>query len=240
MKLISIITVVFNDKKGFERCISNIKKIKNKQIEYIVIDGNSTDGTKEVIKNNINLIDLKVSENDHGIYDAMNKGIKIARGKYIGFLHCNDEFYPENFNQILKTIIFSNYDVFYGNYNVFKNKNFIKYFSTNHLKLKLSMSHVGHVTTFVKNEIYKKYLFDIKYSIAADYDLFLKLYRSDYSFKKIDTTICNFDAGLSSNLIKTSLEVFNIKAKYFGLIFATKSFILTYCNLFINKINKFI
>ena len=84
--LVSIITVVFNGYETIQRTINSVQSQTYKNIEYIVIDGCSTDGTLDILNSNIGLIDKIVSEKDNGIYDAMNKGIGIANGDYIFFL----------------------------------------------------------------------------------------------------------------------------------------------------------
>ena len=97
---ITIITVVKNNKQSIERCIKSVIKQKYKNIEYIVVDGNSSDGTKQIINKYKSKIDFYVSENDLGIWDAMNKGISLSTGDIIGFLN-SDDFYYENALEIV-------------------------------------------------------------------------------------------------------------------------------------------
>src|SRR4030043_2013220 len=93
---ISIITAVYNNAQTLEKCINSFLSQTYPDIEYIIIDGNSTDGSKEIIKANENKIIRWISEPDKGIYDALNKGIGMATGEVIGLLHSDDIFFDEN------------------------------------------------------------------------------------------------------------------------------------------------
>lgn len=94
MKLISIITVVKNSASTIEKCIESVVNQNYDKIEYIVIDGNSNDGTKEILKKYKDKIDTLVIDNDKGIWDAMNKGLSLAKGEIVGFLNADDFYYP--------------------------------------------------------------------------------------------------------------------------------------------------
>src|SRR3989304_7517098 len=98
---VSIITSVFNNKEFIEDCIKSVLKQTYNNVEYIIIDGGSTDGTIDVIKKYKDTISKWISESDRGIYDALNKGIKLASGDIIGFLHA-DDFYAHN--RVLETV----------------------------------------------------------------------------------------------------------------------------------------
>ena len=103
MKKISIVTINLNMKDGLKKSIKSLMAQNLKgDIEYIVVDGASTDGSLEIIESYKNNIDKALVEKDNGIFDAMNKGIKLASGEYIYFLNSGDEFASEN---ILKTIV---------------------------------------------------------------------------------------------------------------------------------------
>ena len=113
-KFFSIITVTLNSKLDLIKTINSLKNQKFKNFEYIVIDGNSNDGTKEIINDNLDIIDKWISEKDLGIYDAMNKGIKLSEGKYIGMLNAGDKYSFEGLDIIQKylniTILTSSLD----------------------------------------------------------------------------------------------------------------------------------
>lgn len=94
--LLTVITVVYNDHDNLARTLQSIEQQDTRAFEYLIIDGYSTDGSLELIHRYSHLTDLVISEKDKGIYDAMNKGIKLAKGKYINFMNAGDTFYAPN------------------------------------------------------------------------------------------------------------------------------------------------
>lgn len=172
-KFFSIITVVLNAKDDLLDTIRSLRKQNFKDFEYIVIDGGSTDGTLEVINDNLDIINKWKSEKDFGIYDAMNKGIKLCEGHYLGMLNAGDRYTPEGLNIIHKYLNSSNYAFIFGT--VMKKilrSGFRKYrilwnfdFSTSHSS-----------GFFIKNEAQKKIgNYDLKFKISSDYDLFYRM-----------------------------------------------------------------
>lgn len=93
--IVTIITVCYNREATIEKAIKSVLNQTHKDIEYIIIDGNSTDGTKEIIESYRDRISTYISEPDKGMYDAINKGLKLATGDAIGFMHSDDEFYDD-------------------------------------------------------------------------------------------------------------------------------------------------
>ena len=87
---LSVITICYNNAEGLKKTFNSIRKIKTIDIEYIVVDGASTDSTPEILNQNKDIIDILVSEKDNGIYDAINKGIKLAHGSLVGLIHAGD------------------------------------------------------------------------------------------------------------------------------------------------------
>ena len=113
--IISIVTVTYNSVHNIEETILSVINQTYQNIEYIIIDGGSVDGTMNIVKKYKNSIDYIVSEKDNGIYDAMNKGIQIASGKWINFLNSGDTFYNK---KVIENISFKNYEnhvIIYGN-----------------------------------------------------------------------------------------------------------------------------
>ncbi len=108
-KLISIITVVKNSEKTIEKTIQSVLNQNYNNLDYIIIDGNSVDNTKKIIEKYKNKISLVISENDNGIWNAMNKGIKLAKGDIIGFLNSDDVYYPNTLETVDK--YFNNFDI---------------------------------------------------------------------------------------------------------------------------------
>lgn len=179
---ISIITVCRNSAKYLESCINSTINQSHKDIEYIVIDGASTDGTLSLLKSKYDKLITLVSEPDDGIYDAMNKGINLANGEIIGFLN-SDDFY-ENDKVISKVAnLFKNdtsldccyADLIYVNRSdTSKNIRYVK--SSN---FKKGLFYEGwcppHPTFFVRKSIYEKYgNFNLNYKIASDVDLMIR------------------------------------------------------------------
>ena len=113
-KFFSIITVVLNAEKDLIETINSLRNQKFKDFEYIVIDGGSTDGTLEVIKNNLDIITKWKSEKDLGIYDAMNKGIKLCEGTYIGMLNSGDKYSDNGLEIIHNYLRNKNLDFIFG------------------------------------------------------------------------------------------------------------------------------
>jgi glycosyltransferase len=188
----SIITAVHNSKDTIEDCLSSVALQTYGNVEHIIIDGGSTDGTLEIIKNEklkkpaphlFRGQNLKVvSEPDSGIYDALNKGIKLATGDVIGLLHADDVYHDENvLAKVAQKFEHENTDSVYGDLVYVDKQNLnkvIRYWKagifTENSLLKGWMP--PHPAFFVKKQIYDKYgLFDTNLKIAADYDMILRL-----------------------------------------------------------------
>lgn len=196
MKDISIITVVYNSVNLIEKTIHSVINQSNElNIEYIIIDGASSDGTLDIIYEYNNEIDILHSSNDNGIYDAMNKAIEIANGRYLYFLNAGDTLLPHAFCSLISEIN-SEFDVIYGNVHVGDTNKIWEAKKTNYILLDMVFSHQA---VLVKSSILKKYKFDISYKIASDYDLFLKLYFNNYSFCKTNIVFANYDTSGVSN-----------------------------------------
>ena len=171
---ISIITVVKNNKRDLEKNIESLKNQHYKNYEHIIIDGNSTDGTKEVIKKNEKYLSYWISEEDRGLYDAMNKGIDASKGDIIGILNSDDIFYENALNYVKQ--YFENYsklDFLFGT--VIKHKKLHGY---NPKKIKWSFGfYTSHsVGFFIKSSSQRKLgYYNLKYKYSSDYDLFYRM-----------------------------------------------------------------
>ena len=165
--LISVITVTFNAALSIEQTILSVINQTYSNIEYIIIDGGSTDGTIDIIKKYSNRISYWISEPDKGIYDAMNKGIKVATGEWINFMNVGDAFYD---NSVIENIFYNKtydkIDIIYGNTNL------VYSFGSHVLEGgEISANKYMpfcHQSSFSKIEPMKKYGFDIKFKICAD------------------------------------------------------------------------
>lgn len=173
--LISIITVTYNGEKYIEETFQSVFKQTNKNYEYIVIDGGSSDNTINIIKKYDSKIDYWVSEKDLGIYDAFNKGMQLCKGEYIGFIN-SDDIYEKNTIEILTKYIKanSNLDFFFGSvrkhwgilhgykpWKIFFSWGFYSSHSTGFFIKKVSAKKVG--------------LYNLKYKYSSDYDYFFRM-----------------------------------------------------------------
>lgn len=195
---ISIITVTYNCVQTIEETIRSIINQSYKNIEYIIIDGQSNDGTIDVINKYRNYISYFISESDEGIYDAMNKGLKIAQGDYVLFLGADDHLISENILSEISTILITNTQlIWYGNvYRPYNNDIYCGKFC----KYKLAVKNIPHQGIFYPKNIYKNKTYDTKYKIFADYHYNISLFSTNV-FKYIDKTISYFnDTATSANV----------------------------------------
>ena len=208
--IFTIITVVYNDEKNIEKTINSVTKQHFKQYEYLIIDGASNDKTLDIINKYISKLKL-ISENDNGIYDAMNKGINLANGKYIFFLNSGDYFYDNyvltNLNLHLTN---QNLDFIYGDCILYNNK-FKKYHKSKRFPfIKFGMP-FSHQSVFVSTNILKNRPFSLLYKYASDYDFFLYLfYNKCKNYKYIQKPITYYNIEGVSNSITTFKEYLNI------------------------------
>lgn len=218
---VSIITVVYNNKDTIKDAIESVLNQTYKNIEYIIVDGASTDGTAEIIKSYGNKIDKFISEPDNGIYDAMNKGIALATGDVVGMLN-SDDFYVDEFviEKVVKVFEEKKVDSVYGDL-VYVDSNdmnkVIRFWKSRAYRKGLFNQgwHPAHPTFFVKKEIYDKYgTFDLDFKIAADYELMLRfLERYKISCSYISEVLVKMRVGGKSNqsiknILKANLECY--------------------------------
>tara|TARA_B100000965_G_scaffold339520_1_gene307216 strand:+ start:397 stop:1146 length:750 start_codon:yes stop_codon:yes gene_type:complete len=170
--LISIITVVKNGETTIEKCIKSVLNQNYKKIQYIIIDGNSKDQTKKIIEQYKNRISLIISENDRGIWDAMNKGIELAKGEIIGFLNA-DDFYYENSLEIVNKY-FQNKDIDFLFGSVKKHK-LMHGYNPSIIKWSFGFYTSHSVGFFIKTEKHKSIgFYNLKY-LSADLNFFYKM-----------------------------------------------------------------
>ncbi|SHG94163.1 glycosyltransferase family 2 protein [Flavobacterium defluvii] len=213
---ISIITVVYNDHINISRTIESVINQSYGNIEYLIIDGGSTDTTLDNINKYINNIDVFVSEKDNGIYDAMNKGIGLCSGDWILFLNSGDFFHDKNILDKISGYIEQNknVDIIYGNYNVLsENLDFSFVRDADDIEnIKKDMV-FSHQACLIKRTIHQKNYYNLKYKICADYDFLLKSYLEGAVFLRISEEIATIsNGGLSDiNRIKVFKERLKIK-----------------------------
>ena len=188
--LISVITVVLNGIDGIEATILSVLQQRYENVEYIVIDGGSTDGTVEVLKKYNDRITWE-SKPDKGIYDAMNKGALMARGDWVNFMNCGDRFESDSVLDLFETFK-GDVDVLYGNA-------IIEYSTFEVGRKAMSMNVMWrrppfcHQAAFVRSETVREYPFDLKFRLGSDFDLFYRLYSAGKRFQHINKFICYYD-----------------------------------------------
>ncbi|MDA3843103.1 MAG: glycosyltransferase family 2 protein [Candidatus Kapabacteria bacterium] len=177
MTKLSIITVCLNEAKTIEKTLKSVIDQTFTDYEYIVIDGDSTDGTLEITDEFRDRIDIVISEPDTGIYNAMNKGIKKATGEYVFFLNAGDNFLNKHVLQLLFSKAPSA-DLVYCDMSVQINNGFVlrKQTPKSITKAFMYADSIPHQATFTKKEMFVKHAnFDESYKVAADYELSLNL-----------------------------------------------------------------
>lgn len=210
---ISIITVTYNSVKTLEKTILSITEQSFNNYEFIIIDGGSTDGTIDIIKKYEDKISYWVSEHDDGIYDAMNKGIKKAKGNWIHLLNSDDYYHNKSvLMDISKHLIDENN--FYYFSMIQKYNNFEKMYSWNSNRLKLWYSaYIPHPTMFVSKKSYLEVgLYSLQYKVAADHDMILRLISNNVNpiFSNEICTVMTIGGFSSLDINKTFNDFKNV------------------------------
>ena len=169
---LSIITVVKNSESNIEKTIRSVIDQKYKNLEYIIIDGKSTDGTLELIKKYKDKVSLIISEKDEGIWDAMNKGIKLANGDIIGFLNSDDIYYPGALSTVNEYFERSNIDFLFGSVKKYK---ILHGFNPRLVKWSFGFYTSHSVGFFIKTKKHKEVGFYNTSFLSADLDFFYKM-----------------------------------------------------------------
>ena len=203
--LVSVLTPCYNSAKTIEKTLECIEKQTYQNIEYIIVDGGSTDDTLKIIEQHRSRLPKRftlISEKDNGIYDAMNKGIGLASGELIGIVNSDDWYEADTIEQIVKHYQGKQYEVIYGMQRTFLNGKEKATFIYHHDFLSEQM--ITHPTCFVTKEAYQELgVFDLKYRSAADYDLMLRFYESEkVTFTPVYRVLSNFQlGGMSSSQV---------------------------------------
>jgi len=230
--LISIVTVVYNGEKYLEETIQSVINQTYDNVEYIIIDGGSTDGTLDIIKKYEDRVDYWASEKDSGIYDAMNKGISLFSGDYLFFLGADDFIKNTNILYEVNKELNINYNLVYGN---------IKYTNGTLFKSVLSIktlffNTIHHQGAFYKKTLFKNFRYNTSLSILSDYELNLIIYLKKIPTKGLNIIICSVtpdgESQKKENIWKSIQEINSIRKKYLGYKSSFFSIILIIRNLF--------
>lgn len=209
---VSVITVTYNSADTLQDCISSIAAQSYKDIEHIIIDGNSTDDTLKIIKKNTS-VSTYISEPDKGLYDAMNKGLKVASGDIIGILNSDDVY---AYNDVISDVVseIAEYDALYadlcyvGSNDLSKVKRYWKSGAYRRDSFKCGWM-PPHPSLFLKKEVYEKYgNFNLELTSASDYELILRfLYKARINTTYLPkVTVKMREGGISNQSLKHRLK----------------------------------
>jgi len=202
---ISIITITYNSAKSLQRALDSVQSQSYKDIEHVIVDGASTDGTKELIeayaKQHQNV--RWVSEKDDGIYNALNKGIRMATGDVIGFLHSDDVLYsPDSIGHIAAALADETVDVVYGDLQYCNGGKVVRRWKSNDFNpsaLKYGWM-PPHPTVYVRRKVYEQVgEYDEWFRISADFDMMIRIFKAGYRSKYIPEVLVSMETGGASN-----------------------------------------
>jgi glycosyltransferase involved in cell wall biosynthesis len=199
--LLSVVTINYNNKDGLLKTVTSIVSQTYNQFEYIIIDGGSTDGSKEIIEQYKNKIHYAVSEKDAGIYNAMNKGILAARGKYMLFINSGDVLFEPTTLAACIPHLQGDTGFVYGNtfFDKAGNKTFVNYPDKLSFSFFLTDS-LCHQSTFIKRELFANSLYNETAKIVSDWEFFVvKICKENKSYQHINITVSVFDVSGASS-----------------------------------------
>lgn len=233
---LSVITIVYNNVKDIERTMLSVLNQSYPNLQYIIIDGASSDGTMEVINRYHDRIEKVISEPDKGIYDAMNKGLKEATGDYILFMNSADELYDrDTVAQVFSTA--ENADIYYGETEMY-NENWQSLGQRRHAapetfnwrSFKYGMN-ISHQAIYVKRTLAEPY--DLTYKYSADIDWIIKVAKKSTKIVNTHRYVAKYlVGGISKKKHLESLkERFRIFSKYYGLLPNVLNHVLIALNL---------
>jgi glycosyltransferase involved in cell wall biosynthesis len=224
LPVVTIITVVYNSEQFIEKTIRSVINQSYPNIEYIIIDGGSTDGTLKIVNEYAKYIDYFVSEPDNGLYDAMNKGIKHAGGDYLWFINSGDLPYNETVlsDVFSKKVAFA--DIYYGETEIIDTEGKPLGMRRHKAPQKLTWKtfrlgmKISHQSIIVKKEIAG--LYNLEYKLSADFDWVIKVLKEAKSIENTELILSKFmDGGMTKkNMLPSLKERFHIMKNNYGLI----------------------
>ncbi|HEV9037865.1 MAG TPA: glycosyltransferase family 2 protein [Puia sp.] len=212
--LVTIITIVYNGEKYIEDTIRSVGAQTYPNIEYIIVDGGSTDSTPDIIGKYRDTVTTLIMEKDEGISDAFNKGLRLAKGEIIGIINADDWYEPDTVEKVVAAM--PDHDIVYGRLRLWKDDrpDFVCEGDHNYLVSEMT---INHPTVFARKEVYDRWGgFDKKYKCAMDYDLVLRFWINGCRFRYIPAILANMRwGGLSDNRWMLGCrETLSIKNKY--------------------------
>ncbi len=223
-KKISVITINYNDKIGLEKTIKSVLGQTFKDFEFLVIDGASSDGGKELIESYSDKIDYWISEPDKGVYNAMNKGILAAKGEFLIFMNSGDVFHNETVLENVAKNLTSEFDIYYGdNYKISKDSKRKKTYPEKLSFAFFYTSSINHQSTFIRRQLFlDHFLYNEAYKIVSDWEFFIyTICHVNVPYKYLPITICDYDfTGISSvETFKSKMNAEKLQTlqKYFPL-----------------------
>ena len=214
----TIITPCMNSEKTIERAINSVLSQTYDDYEYIIIDGESSDATVQIVERYVKQYPHKikvVSEQDKGIYDAMNKGISLATGDIIGILSSNDYYEPNALETVKSAYKGDKYAILYGIQNeIDTTGRIVSQTFVNHKDLR--HYNIAHATCFMTRDLYMDHGgYTLKYKSSSDYEFLLRMSKKEeVVFEPIDSVITNFTEGGISSTLLARLETHALKYEY--------------------------
>lgn len=225
---ISIITITYNSAKTIQRALESVQSQTYQDIEHVIVDGASKDGTRELIeayaKKHTNV--RWISEPDKGIYNALNKGIHLATGDVIGFVHSDDILYaPDSIAHIAEAFAQQDIQVVYGDLQYVREGKVTRRWRSNDFNpasLKYGWM-CPHPTMYVRREVYQQVGdYDEWFSISADYDMILRIFKSGFKTQYLPEVLVSMEVGGASNkntrarLSKTQEDFIALRKNHVG------------------------
>lgn len=217
--LVSVVTVCFNAAPTIATTLDSVRAQTWRPLESVVVDGGSKDGTQDIVKGYADITGTVVSERDEGIYDAMNKGVALARGEIIHFLNADDSFVDAGVVEAAVRIFMAEpeLDLVFGDA-IYRSSDgaFLRRFKRVNAG-NLLYGDLCHQVVFARRRMFERFgQFKLEYRINADYDWMLRVFRGGAQVRHLERTIVNYDAGgvSAANLAFTRAERARVRLQY--------------------------
>ena len=218
--VLTIVTVTKNCAATIGKTLESVSDVKEPRVEYVVIDGASTDATLEIVQSRGALVDLLVSEPDGGIYNAMNKGVRLARGRYVLFINGDDSLVPDGFPNVMDLMSRGQDKIICATTLVGKLDSPDETLMAIPWRLPFFNS-IPHPSTFVSRDFLLRHPFREDLRIVADYDFFLSAYLSGQSFRVLPVvTALHHRGGASGDVQRSQAELDRVRRERLGWCYA--------------------